>query len=128
MASSLLFPALNRDHVGPPLTKTPPQPIARLFEIRPRKFDDCFPSGRFQLGAICLAALGEFCSAKSPLRDTVAATLERMSFFQRTKDQLALIVISAIVGGIITFAGTRLTDRIFKVGPERVHTAAPPSN
>jgi hypothetical protein len=38
---------------------------------------------------------------------------ETPSFFQRNKDQMWMLVISAIVGGLLTFAGTQLKEKFY---------------
>jgi hypothetical protein len=48
---------------------------------------------------------------------------DRTSFFYRKKDELALLITGAIVGGVITFVGTKLVDKIFKA--ETGHVVAP---
>jgi hypothetical protein len=47
---------------------------------------------------------------------------EAPDFLKRNKDQLLMMVISALVGGILTFAGTQLKDKFFSASS----TIAPP--
>lgn len=50
---------------------------------------------------------------------------ERMSFFQRKKDDLALAVISLVLGTVIGIIGTKLADKILKADVDTAHVEAP---
>lgn len=63
------------------------------------------------------------------LRRTTVVKLQRRSearpFFERNKDQLLLLVIGGIVGGLITFAGVVMKERYYPSAPA-VNSTKPP--
>jgi hypothetical protein len=50
---------------------------------------------------------------------------ESTSFFHRKKDELALVIISVVLGAVIGIVGTRVTDRIFKADGSNGQVVAP---
>ena len=63
------------------------------------------------------------------LRRTSVITLQRRSearpFFERNKDQLILLLIGGVVGGLITFAGVVVKERFYPSAPS-VNVTKPP--
>jgi hypothetical protein len=39
--------------------------------------------------------------------------IDTKPFFERNRDQLVMMIISAIVGGLLTFAASKIKDQIF---------------
>jgi hypothetical protein len=63
-------------------------------------------------------------------RRTAVINLQRRSearpFFQRNKDQLALLLIGSVIGGLVTFAGIVVKERFYPSAPT-VNESKPPS-
>jgi hypothetical protein len=64
------------------------------------------------------------------MRRTAVINLQRRSevrpFFERNKDQLVLLLIGSVIGGLITFAGVVMKERFYPSAPT-VNDSKPPS-